>query len=430
MSTGSELNAELDASAHPAAVPSVTLQNLHFLFLNIGHFLDHLFMLIFATVAALVLVTEWQLGYTELIPYATPGFIAFAAFTIPAGALADRWGREALMSIFFIGIGLASLLTSMANSPIQIAIGLFAIGFFASIYHPVGIAMVLHGQSRTGMRVATNGVWGNLGVAVAALLTGWLIDTLGWRSAFILPGILSVLLGLLYLFKVRHYSPANVSRLSGKVGDANKADTAGDKASDTAESAATTLLKRKRLTRIFAVVFLTTACGGVVFQSTTFALPKVLLEKGGDAAISASMLGGIAFVIFAIGSLGQLVVGYLVDRKSPRPVFIGVALLQVVFFSLTISATGSLVPFLAAGFMLAAFGQIPINDVLVGRVASDEYRSRVLAIRYALTLSTMALSIPLIAWITAWGGISSLFVMLSVIALVIFLCTLALPTDV
>ena len=46
-----------------------------FLYLNLGHFLDHLFMLVFASVAALRLNSEWGMSYAELIPYATPGFI-------------------------------------------------------------------------------------------------------------------------------------------------------------------------------------------------------------------------------------------------------------------------------------------------------------------------------------------------------------------
>ena len=50
---------------------------LYFLTLNIGHFLDHFFMLIFAAAAALALTEEWQISYSALIPYATPGFIAF-----------------------------------------------------------------------------------------------------------------------------------------------------------------------------------------------------------------------------------------------------------------------------------------------------------------------------------------------------------------
>ena len=117
----------------------------HFLFLNVGHFLDHLFSLIFATVAALVLAKEWGMSYAELIPYATPGLIAFGVFSLPAGWLADRWSREGMMVVFFIGIGLASVATSTAQSPVQIAVGLFVVGVFAAIYHPVGLAMIARG---------------------------------------------------------------------------------------------------------------------------------------------------------------------------------------------------------------------------------------------------------------------------------------------
>ena len=396
---------------------------LHFLFLNLGHFLDHLFMLIFSTVAALVLVHEWGMGYSELIPYATPGFIAFAAFTIPAGWLADRYGRETLIALFFVGIGIASMLTSFATTPVQMAVGLFFIGVFASIYHPVGIALVLEGQSRTGMRVASNGVWGNLGVAIAALLTGALIDRVGWRMAFVIPGVVSVLLGLVYALKIQKYSPGVFAKELANEAEAKAADTDPR----TNQESASKQTERTLFVRVLAVILLTTACGGIVFQSTTFALPKVLLEKSGDLASSATTLGWLAFAIFAIGSVGQLIVGYLVDRGSAKRVFMGVAMLQVVFFALTVKATGIWVLLFAAGFMLAAFGQIPINDVLVGRVVGRAYRSRVLAIRYTITLTTMALSVPLIAFITARGGISALFVVLTVVALLITACTFALP---
>ncbi len=395
-------------------------EKLHFLYLNMGHFLDHLFMLIFATAAALVLVNDWGMSYSELIPYATPGFIAFAAFTIPAGWLADRWSRESMMCVFFVGIGASSMLTSLAQSPLQIATGLFAIGLFASIYHPVGIAMVLEGQKKTGLRVASNGVWGNMGVAVAALLTGWLIDHSGWRAAFVAPGLFSVLLGLSYIRWVRHFSPSRPMPARPSPGSPPQ-----NRASVTAAPEL-----KKLLIRVLPIVLITTACGGVVFQSTTFALPRVLLEKGGDSALTASMLGWIAFVIFAIGSAGQLVVGYLVDRGRIRNVFVGVALLQILFFFVTSGVEGVWVPFLAAGFMLAAFGQIPINDVLVGKVASSEWRSRILALRYSLTLSAMALSVPLIAWIAANHGLSHLFLVLGSLAVVIMLAAAFLPENV
>ena len=47
--------------------------SLHFLLLNIGHFLDHFFTLIFATIAALALTREWGVSYGDLLVYATPG---------------------------------------------------------------------------------------------------------------------------------------------------------------------------------------------------------------------------------------------------------------------------------------------------------------------------------------------------------------------
>ena len=156
----------------------------HFFFLNIGHFLDHFFLLIFATAAALVLITEWNMPYGDLIPYATPGLIAFGVFSLPSGWLADRWSREGMMGVFFVGIGLSAIGTSLATNPIQIATGLFVVGMFAAIYHPVGLAMIARGGSKMGLDIAVNGVWGNMGVGFAALLTGLMIDHLGWRAAF------------------------------------------------------------------------------------------------------------------------------------------------------------------------------------------------------------------------------------------------------
>ena len=172
----------------------------HFLLLNVGHFLDHFFLLIFATAAVLSLTNEWQLSYAQLIPYSTAGFIAFGLFSLPSGWLADKWSREGMMFVFFIGIGLSSIGTSTAQSPIEIAFWLFLIGIFASIYHPVGLALIAKGGKKMGMEIAINGVWGNMGVGFAAFITGLMIDQTGWRSAFWLPGVLSILIGVVYFF--------------------------------------------------------------------------------------------------------------------------------------------------------------------------------------------------------------------------------------
>ena len=159
-------------------------------------------MLVFATAAALTLAREWGMSYAELIPYATPGFVAFGLFSLPAGWLADKWSREGMMLVFFFGIGISAVATALAQSPLQMAFGLFAIGVFGAIYHPVGIPLVIQGYVKTGLRIAVNGVFGNLGVASAALLTGYLVDQSGWRSAFIWPGLVTIVIGVGYAFLV------------------------------------------------------------------------------------------------------------------------------------------------------------------------------------------------------------------------------------
>src|SRR3546814_11785350 len=85
----------------------------------------------------------------------------------------------------------------------QIAAGLLAIGMFAAIYHPVGIAMVSQGGGAVGKRLRINGVWGNMRVAAGPLLTAFLCQGFGWRTAFLVPGLLSMAVGVLWILHCR-----------------------------------------------------------------------------------------------------------------------------------------------------------------------------------------------------------------------------------
>ena len=389
---------------------------LSFLFLNVGHFLDHFFMLIFATVAALRLANEWGMSYAALIPYATPGFIAFGVAAIPAGWLADKWSREGMIVIFFLGIGASSILTALAGSPLEIALGLAAIGLFAAIYHPVGLALVIQGRTKTGVPLAINGVFGNLGVASAALLTGYLIDTAGWRNAFVLPGVISIGIGIAYAAFL----------WSGREGGAAERAAGGGSAKAAAGDGPPPV-ERGTFVRVLAIIMFTTAIGGLIFQSTTFALPKIFEERLTDLAGTATAIGGFAFAVFTVAAFAQLAVGYLVDHHSLRTVFAFVAGLQAAFFAVMYQLTGVAALVVAVGFMLVVFGQIPINDVLIGRITKTEWRSRVYSLRYIVTFSVSASTLPLIAWIHGSWGFDRLFVVMAVAACAILAAVLVLP---
>jgi len=385
-------------------------ERLHFLLLNVGHFLDHLMTLVFATVAALILAREWGLGYGELLTYATPGFFAFGVFALPAGWLADRWSREGMMCVFFIGIGLASIATAFARTPLEMAIGLFVVGVFAAIYHPVGLAIVVERWKGTGMRIAVNGVWGNLGVGSAALITGFFIDHGGWRVAFIVPGLIAVVIGIAYTVLMW----PEVVRVRPRLAQARAVASMPDDL-------------RALLVRVSAIVFLTTAVSSVIFQSTTFALPKVFDERLGGIAVSATAIGGFAFAVYAIASVGQLIVGHFLDRLGARTVFVAAAAVQLIFFAVMPGLSDWAALLCATVFMLAAFGQIPINDYMIGRLADGQWRARIYGVRYVVSFTVLAATLPLIAYVYESWGFDTLFRVLAVSAAIILLAVLMLP---
>ncbi|MEO1494575.1 MAG: MFS transporter, partial [Pseudomonadota bacterium] len=389
----------------------VTRDTQYFLLLNVGHFLDHYFMLIFATVAALALSAGWGMSYAELLPYGAPGFAAFALCALPMGILADRWGRDRMMIVFFIGIGISSILTGFAQTPLQMGAGLLLIGIFGSIYHPVGLAIVTARWKKTGMRLAVNGIWGNLGVACAALVTGFMIDLAGWRMAFIVPGVVSIMFALPY-----HQVSRDVQDLP-PVGGAAAARPAN----------------YGPLWRVLLCVYMTATLGSIVFQSTTVALPEIFEERlvGLADAIStafaslqiesASVIGALAFLVFAVASLAQLVTGHMLDRFGARPTLALVTLVQIVALLLMPGLSDLAAFAVALGVMLGVFGQVPVNDFLIGTTASKISRSRAFGARYMVSFLAFSGALPLIAIVQANWGFDGLFHVLMICAAIILI---------
>lgn len=387
----------------------------HFFYLNLGHFLDHFFLLIFATAAALVLIQDWQMPYGQLILYSTAGFIAFGLFSLPSGWLADRWSREGMICIFFIGIGLASIGASSAQSPLGIAFWLFILGTFASIYHPVGLALIAKGGPKMGTDIAVNGVWGNMGVGFAAFVTGLMIDHVGWRAAFWLPGLISIGIGLFYF---RDYRENILVKLkSDNVLVTPVASFTGDNDRQL----------RHLMIRVSLIIFFTTAVSAIIFQSTTFALPKVFVERLGTVSDSASAIGFMALFVFAVASFAQLVVGQMLDRVGPKKVYLAVSIMQLIFFTMFVDQFGWMALLVATLFMLGAFGQIPINDYMIGKMAKSEFRASIYGVRFVISFAVWAVVVPLISLVHQDYGFNILFYILAACALAIFIAASMLP---
>ena len=404
---------------------------LHFLFINLGHFLDHLFILIFATVAALALVREWGVSYAELLRYATPSFFVLGIFAYPAGWLADKWSQDGMMVVFLVGTGLASIATAFAQSPLQVSVGLCVISVFASIYHPVGLAIVSRKWRDLGMRIAINNVWGNLGVASAALITGYMIDHAGWRMAFVAPGLFSIALGLVYLaMQWREIATMTHEERSAGATAHGKAGVAQPERKDL-------------LLRVSVIVFLTTVLANFAFQSTTFSLPKIFDERlavlttdlatwlqttaGQQRADVATLVGTFTFLVFAISSASQLAAGYLLDRMEARSIYLVTSLIQVVFFALMAHATDLTALVAALCFMVGVFGQGPINDFMISRVATGSRRARMYGARFVVAFLSIAVTLPIVSFIYEGWGFAMLFYALAATGAAILVAVSFLP---
>lgn len=388
----------------------MTRTSVNFLFLNLGHFYNHLLMLVFATIAALALEHEWGMSYAEIIPYSIPGLIAYGVCTIPSGWFADKWSRTGMMFISFTGTGISAILTASSTTPFQLGTGLLFLGVFASIYHPVGLALVAEGHKKVGLALAVNGIFGNLGVAAAALITGYLIDWANWQAAFILPGAASVITGLIYAAFILSERYSQHRELH-------------EKSSVRHSAVPHEYRERRTLLRVFFIVILLSGIGGMLFQSTTFALPKVLGERLSGLAETATEIGEYAFIIFFIASFAQLAAGYTVDRLRVRSVISAVILLQIVSLFAMQYLDGKLFLLVSLLLMISIFGQIPIVDVIVSRVTRPEWRGRAYAVRNVCSFISAPISIAMISWLHTRWGFSALFLFLS-LAACLSLCSL------
>jgi MFS family permease len=342
------------------------------LLLNTGHALDHLFLLIFATAVGSI-AADWGMVWQDLMPYTVGAFVMFGLGSLPAGRLGDLWGRRAMMVIFFLGIGGAAILVSLTSGVWSLAVALTIMGAFASIYHPVGIPMLVQNARNPGFTIGVNGLAGNLGIAVAAVLTGFLVQALGWRAAFAVPGALSMLGGVLFLLLVPREETAPARRPKKMVD-----------------------LPPSVMARVILVMTLAAISSSLIFNPAT--------------------LGMLLAVVYTIASFAQLVVGKLIDRYPLKWVYLPVVAAQVPLFLLAAGAGGWALYATMVAFMVFVFGGIPFVDAMIVQYVDDRMRSRVAGIRLAVSFGVSSLAVYLLGPTVKAAGFGTLLTIMAVIS--------------
>jgi hypothetical protein len=310
-----------------------------------------------------------------------------------------------MMLVFFFGIGASAIFTGLSHNAPMLVLGLTLIGIFAAIYHPVGTAMLVAYAQNRGREIGINGMWGNLGVAFSALITGLLVAHFGWRAAFILPGVVAMVLGVGFALQVREEPVPQRPHtpLKGAGG------------------------QRISMAVVFGVLALATATGGVVFNATTMTYPKLFQERLHELFASPQTLGVVVSLAYAFGAVAQLSIGRVLHRVSLKWPFVVLTMCQAPLLYALAYGEGWGVIALGAAFMFVVFGQVTVNDAMVANFVAPQWQSRVFALRYCLSFGASATAIPLIAYVEPLQGLVGLYLILAAIAALTFMAALVFP---
>lgn len=378
-------------------------------FINLAHVFTHYCLLILATaVLGMVAQAPEAFGreYGPILALGTGMFVLYGLGSLPQGWLAERFGRKAMMAAFFLGTGACMALAGLSTGPWTLAAALAAMGAFAAIYHPIGTAMLVEAAgARVGRSVGINGVFGNLGVAAAPVVTALVAARVGWQWAFVLPGVLCVLAGLLYL-----------------------REPALDMAKAGGPQRPFPAIPPAVVRRAVAVLLSIAVVSGLVFNAFTLLVPKLMEERLASSPDLLPVVGALAFAATLCGGLTQFTVGHLIDRHRLKRVFLPLALVQVPCMLLLSVAEGWLVLPLAALMAASIFGQVTVNETMTARYVAPALRTKLYSVRFTLGFLGAASASPLVGFLhEATGSLTLPMLVLAGFGVVTLACALLFP---
>lgn len=375
------------------------------LLLNLGHAIDHWVLAIFLYTVS-VIAGVWGADWKELTPYAFGASFMFGAGSIVSGKLGDQWGRRAMMIIFFAGIGISCLIVALCRNKWQIGAALTVMGAFASIYHPVGIPMLVQRAEKPGFVIGVNGLVGNLGIAIGSSLSVLLATRFGWQMAYLVPGVVSLAAAALFAAFVPVEQEAPAKRRS-KVVD----------------------LPPRVMARVFFIMTCAAISGSIVFNFTTNSNGEMLKARIAELAATPWLLSLALLVVFSLASLMQIVVGALIDRHPLKSIYLPILLCQVPLFLLAARADGWVLLVVTTLFMVFVFGAIPFTDAMIVRYIDDRMRSRVTGMRLAIGFGVSSVVTAAIGPSVKAAGFPILLMLLAGVASLTMVAIAFLPSE-
>lgn len=368
-----------------------------------GHFMSHFNMLVFPALV-LPLAGRLKMDMAYVLDLSFWMYCLFGVTALPWGMIADRWGAKPLFLIYYLGAGLSGLAASLLiDNPAGLSIALAALGLFSGIYHPIGLGMISKEINRVSLGMGYNGMFGNLGLATAPLLTGLLNWLWGPQAAYLALGALNLLgVGLMSILP-----------------------SIGDHRSDSKESD-----EDNGLLGAFLILLVAMMLGGIVYRGATVILPAYFELKNQEIFQWFSLMAGVGLsknlvatsvtsFIYIVGMLGQYTGGRVAERFDLRFCYL-------VFHALTIPAAALMavavdLPLVALAMIYFFFllGMQPIENTLVAKFTPRRFHHSAFGSKFVLTFGVGALSVKMIKVIETTFGIEPVFYALAITSIVL-----------
>ena len=359
----------------------------------------------FYFVIILSIEKEWNFSYDELISLWTLGALLIGLGALPAGWLSDRWSRSSMMTIMFFGMGFSSVICGLSENKFSLFLGLSLLGLSCSIYHPVGIAWVVNASNKKGRALGINGIFGGIGIGSGAFIAGLLIKYFNWQFAFILPGIFSLIIGIILLLCIFNHL---ISFKNIKATELQVKSSSND------------------LIIISCIMLFSMFILGLTFQIMQTSIPKVFDLR--IESLSTFAIGSVIGIIYGIAGFMTLIGGIMADKFSLKKIYIiGIAAQVPCFYFIAYFTDTSLI---IISLIAAMFNSsiLPTENILLAKFTPAKHHGLVYGVKFIVAFGSAPIAVFLISKIyEQTQEFTNLFYLSSILMFFTTLAVLFLP---
>ena len=195
------------------------------------------------------------------------------------------------------------------------------------------------------------------------------------------------------------------------------------------QAAAQARVAKQDMWRVILALLIVVIAISTTFNAVTVALPKLFAERL-EFTKSPALLGVIAACVYVFGAMTQYTIGKLLDRHSLKTVALPLSFVLAPFLYLAATLSNLPLILVSIGIVMGAFGQVTVNDAMVGKYTSEEWRSRAYAVRYFVGFTAAGASVGLVAWLYEQGGFVTMLHAFGGLCLLAIVAALILPREI